>query len=190
MPSTTAKKTDTSKPEPPPAALAQDAHWAATRERLRNRTRPTVKLTICDDVDVKTDLDAARYALRRIKSEAEDRPDDAHVKVAVAAAQADVDQAQAAYDEAAIVLRFQALPRPEFEALKKAHPPTEEQAEDDIEVDVEALGPALIAASSLDGITVDEAREYLDTWAEGEAAALFSTAWKVQGQARMDLGKG
>jgi hypothetical protein len=70
------------------------------------------------------------------------------------------------------------------------HPPTEEQAEDNMVVNVETIGPDLIAASSMDGITAQDAAEYLETWSEGEAAALFNTAWGVQGEARMDLGKG
>lgn len=175
---------------PPAAAVAKDAHWAATRERLRNRNRHTASLTICDDLDIKAALESARYALRRIQSEAADRPDDQGVAKAVAEAELDVATAQAAFDEASIVLRFQALPRLEFEALKKAHPATEEQAEDGHDLNVETLGPDLIAAASADGMTVDDAREYLDTWSEAEAAALFNAAWNVQETTRMDLGKG
>ncbi|WP_406425727.1 hypothetical protein [Streptomyces sp. NBC_00842] len=182
----TAKTTAT----PPAAAVAKDAHWAATQERLRNRSRAKAKLTICDDVEVRKGLDVARYALRRIEGEAADRPDDQAVKDAVAAAKVDVEQAQAAFDEAATVLTFQALPRLEFEALKKAHPATEEQAEDDLEYNVETLGPELISRSSLDGMPVEAAREYLDTWSEAEAAELFNAAWGVQQTTRMNLGKG
>lgn len=183
---TTAKTTAT----PPAAAVAKDPHWAATRERLRNRNRHTAALTICDDLDVRNALETARYALRRLQAEAADRPGDQTVKDAVAIAEQDVATAQAAFDAAAIVLRFQALPRLEFEALKKAHPATEEQAEDGHDLNVEAFGPELIAAASVDGITVDDAREYLDTWSEAEAAALFNAAWNVQETSRMDLGKG
>ncbi|MET9053300.1 hypothetical protein ABZW50_19360 [Streptomyces bacillaris] len=180
----------TTAPVPPPAAVAADAHWAATRERLANRTRPTVALTICDDLDLRVALDTAKSTLRRIKAAAEDRQDDTTGPEAIARAEQDVAQAQAAFDEAAIVLRFRALPRLEFEALKKAHPPTEEQAEDDLVVNLDTIGPELVAAASLDGMTVDDAREYLDTWGETEAAELFGAAWGVQHTARMDLGKG
>jgi hypothetical protein len=175
---------------PPPAAVAKDAHWAATQERLRNRTRSTATLTICDDLEVRKALDAARYALRRIEGEAADHPNDQAVRDLVTAAQADVDTAKAAFDEAAIVLTFQALPRLEFEALKKAHPATEEQAEDGHDLNVETLGPELISAASVDGMPIEAAREYLDTWSEAEAAALFNAAWNVQETTRMDLGKG
>ncbi|TXS68935.1 hypothetical protein [Streptomyces sp. sk2.1] len=186
----TAAKTAAAKPTPPTSAIAKDAHWAATQERLRNRTRATATLTICDNLEARKALDVARYALRRIEGEAADRPDDQAVKDAVAAAKADVDTAQAAFDETSIVLTFRALPRLEFEALKKAHPATEEQAEDGHDLNVETLGPELIAAASVDGMPVEAAREYLDTWSEAEAAELFNVAWGVQQTTRMDLGKG
>ncbi|MEU9703106.1 hypothetical protein [Streptomyces sp. NPDC047981] len=162
----------------------------SARERLLARQRPTLKMTICDDLQLKADLEAARYALRRIKGEAADDPDNANLKVAVAVAEQDVAEAQAAFDAAAIVLRFEALPRPAFEALKKAHRPTEAQSEDGFEVNIDTLAPELVAAASLDGLTVDDARTFLDTWAEGEAALLFNTAWGVQNETRADVGKG
>ncbi|MYR75169.1 MULTISPECIES: hypothetical protein [unclassified Streptomyces] len=182
--------TKTTTPAPPAEAVAKDAHWAATREKLRNRTRPTVALTICDDLDLRVTLESAKHTLRRIKAAAEDRLDDSTGPTAVAQAEQDVTDAQEAYDAASIVLRFQALPRLEFEALKKAHPATEDQAEDGHDLNVESLGPELIAKASMDGMTADDAREYLDTWSEAEASALFNAAWNVQEAARMDLGKG
>ncbi|MFD7867313.1 hypothetical protein [Streptomyces sp. NPDC059783] len=178
------------KPAPPAAAVAADPHWAATRERLANRTRPTATLTICDDLAVKKDLEVARYTLRRLEEQAKESPDDKTLQDAATSAQNDLEKAQGKFDKTAIVLTFRALPRKEFEALKKAHPATEEQAEDDLEFDVESLGPELVSAASVDGITVDDAREYLDTWGEAEAAELFGTAWGVQQTVRMDLGKG
>lgn len=180
----------TTAPTPPAAAVAADAHWAATQERLASRTRPTAALTICDDLDVRVALDTAKSILRRTKAAAEDRQDDTTGPIAVARAEQDLADAQAAFDEVAIVLRFRALPRKDFEALKKAHPATEEQAEDGHDINVESLGPELISASSVDGMTVDAAREYLDTWSEAEAAELFNAAWGVQQTTRMDLGKG
>lgn len=182
--------TATTKPEPPQNAVDRDPHWAATRERLRARQRPVLKMTICDDQDVKQRLGAAQYTERRARAAAEADPTDTDLKKALKSAEAETKAAQEAFDEAAIVLRFQALRRPDFEALKKAHPASEEQAEDGLAFNPETLGPELIAASSLDGITVDEAAEYLTDWSEGEAAQLFDTAWQVQGETRADLGKG
>lgn len=180
----------TTKPAPPQTAVDRDPHWAATRNRLAARARPILTMTICDDTDVKQRLATAQYTERRAKAALEDAPDDKDLKKVLATAQAETEAAQAAFDEAAIVLRFQALRRPDFEALKKAHPATEEQAEDGMQFNPESLGPELIAAASLDGITVDEATEYLTEWSEGEAALLFDTAWQVQGETRADLGKG
>jgi hypothetical protein len=176
--------------EPPARAVAQDAHWTATREKLRNRQRPTATMTICDDHQARQDLDEARKAQRRAALQLDADPDNQVLKAALAGMDERLAQAQAAFDDAAIVLRFQALERPAFEALKKEHPPTEEQAEEGLIVNVEAIAPPLIAASSLDGITEDDAQHYLDTWAETEAAQLFQTAWDVQGIVRFDVGKG
>ena len=176
--------------EPPANAVAKDAHWAAKLERLRNRNRPTLKLTICDDQDAKDALATAQYDERRIKNAAEQDPGSPESKKAVRAAEAAVKKAQAAVDDASIVLTFRALERAALTELKRQHPPTEEQAEDGYEFNVDTLGPALVAASSEDGLTVEDATLFLETWSDAEAAALFSAAWDVQSESRMDLGKG
>jgi hypothetical protein len=182
--------TTSQKPSPPQNAVDRDPHWTATRARLAARQRPIAKMTICDDQQVKDRLATAQYTERRARAALELESADKDLKKALAAAEAELEAAQQAFDEAAIVLRFQALRRPDFEALKKAHPATEEQAEDGMQFNPETLGPELIAAASLDGITVEEATEYLTDWSEGEAAQLFDTAWQVQGETRADLGKG
>ncbi|MFJ9799821.1 hypothetical protein [Streptomyces sp. NPDC101145] len=180
----------TTKPAPPAQAVAKDAHWAAKLERLRTRQRPTATLTICDDHTARKTLEDARRTHLLASAKADGAPDDTDLQQALRDAEQRLTQAQAAYDEAAIVLTFQALERPAFEALQRAHPPTEEQAEDGLGVNVETLGPELIAAASLDGITPDLAREFLDTWAQAEASQLFQTAWDVQYTVRSDVGKG
>lgn len=182
--------TTPAKPEPPAQAVAADAHWAATREKLRNRNRPVSSLTICDDLDIKKALEDAKFIVRRLEVQLTDSPDDPELKKDMATATASLAQAQEAFDAVAIRLRFQALRRPDLEDLKKAHPPTEEQAEDNFVFNVETFGPELIAAASLDGITVEDARYYLEEWSDGETNALFSAAWSIQSGARMDLGKG
>ncbi|HEX5566599.1 MAG TPA: hypothetical protein VFY14_06660 [Streptomyces sp.] len=182
--------TPTTTPVPPADAVAKDAHWASTLERLRKRKRPTAVLRICDDHDVKQALGLAQYEERKAQREVEADPGDAGAKKALTAARKAVEKAQQAVDEASIVLRFQALERKALDDLKKEHPPTEEQAEDGYEFNPETLGPELIAASSLDGITPDDARHFLDTWSNAEAADLFNAAWGVQGETRLDLGKG
>ncbi|MFH8813125.1 hypothetical protein ACH4GZ_39000 [Streptomyces hygroscopicus] len=176
--------------QPPADAVAKDPHWASTLERLRNRTRPTLTLRICDDQAAKDALATAQYAQRRIKETAEADPDSAESKKAVRAAETEVKKAQAAVDEATIVLTFRALERTALTELKKAHPATEEQAEEGIDFNIDTLGPALVAASSVDGLTEDDARLFLDTWSDAEAEALLAAAFNVQRETRMDLGKG
>lgn len=186
----TPTKTTQTKPEPPAQAVAADPHWTATRERLRNRQRPIAPLVICDDADVKKALEEAKFLVRRLTASLEATPGDPDLKKDLPTAQQALDAAQADFDDAAIVLRFQALRRPDFEDLKKEHPPTESQAEDGYVINPETLGPILVEASSMDGITADDAKYYLAEWAEGEANALFNTAWNVQSGIRMELGKG
>lgn len=183
----TAKKT--TQPVPPPAAVDQDAHWAATRERLNARKRPTATLTICDDQEIKQALANAKFTHMRVTALAAETADDDTTK-AVDDAQAALDEAQQAHDAAAIVLRFQALERESFEALKAEHPPTETQAEDGAEWNIDTWGPALVSAASLDGITVEDAARYMRTWSPNEAVALYDAAYNVQAVSRMDLGKG
>ncbi|MFJ3699491.1 hypothetical protein ACIPW9_36105 [Streptomyces sp. NPDC090052] len=175
---------------PPPAAVAQDAHWAATRERLQARNRPVSVLTICDDDTVKRRLAQARYSLEAVKLQATTDDTSATESAAVTAAEAELAAAQEAFDAVAIVLRFMALPRPDFEELKRSHPATEEQAEEGMSFNPEALGPDLISAASMDGMTPEDAADYLTNWADGEANQLFSAAWDVQSHTRLDLGKG
>ncbi|MFJ5294546.1 hypothetical protein [Streptomyces sp. NPDC088348] len=185
----TAKTTTKTATPPPSAAVAQDAHWAATRERLQARNRPVSVLTICDDDAVKRRLAQARYSLEAVKLQAT-TDDTTTESAAVTTAEAELAAAKDAFDAAAIVLRFMALPRPAFEELKRAHPPTEEQAEEGMSFNPEALGPDLISAASMDGMTPQDAAGYLTTWADGEANQLFSAAWDVQSHTRLDLGKG
>jgi hypothetical protein len=185
---TTARKT--AAPKPPAAAVAADAHWAATRERLLNRTRPTVHLTICDDHDAKESLAEARFVAQQAQDAADRAPEDEAAKAAVRAAKNGLAKAQTAVDKASIVLRFQALDRKTYKELQAAHPPTEDQAEDGYSFNLDTLGPVIVAASSLDGITEEDAAQFLDDWSQAEAEALLNTAFGVQREERMDLGKG
>ncbi|MFB7359667.1 hypothetical protein [Streptomyces gardneri] len=175
-------KTTTASVTPPPAAVARDPHWAAKLERLRARKPATETLTICDDA-------AVRQRLARAKAEHDTAVALGNEDSQKTTAQA-LEAAQAAFDEAAIVLTFQALPSPEFEALKEAHPPTEKQAEDGQSINLDTLGPALVSKSSLDGLTVEDAASFLESWGAGESTQLFMAAWNVQNHVRSDLGKG
>ncbi|MFG2677055.1 hypothetical protein [Streptomyces sp. NPDC048445] len=185
---TTAKKTTA--PIPPPAAVATDAHWAATRERLRNRARPIARLTICDDHTAKQALAEAQFDVQRAQDSADRAPDDEAAQTNLRDATTALVRAKEAFDKASIPLRFQALDRRTYKELLAAHPPTEDQAEDGYSFNLDTLGPVLIAASSLDGMTEEDAADFLDTWAPAEAEALLNTVFGVQQEDRMDLGKG
>lgn len=175
---------------PPAAAVAADAHWAATRDRLLARTRPVLTLTICDDPDVKQALTTARFVEQRAKADADRAPEDETAQATHRAATAELADAQAALDAVSIPLRFQALDRKTYRALLADHRPTEDQAEEGYEFNLDTLAPVLIAASSLDGITEEDAQTFLDDWAKDEAEALLNAAFGVQRETRMDLGKG
>lgn len=184
---TTQTKTKT---VPPAAAVVADAHWAAKMARLRDRALPEAVLRICDDQAAKDALATAEYAQRQAQRADEARSDTESRTVLAQAATA-VDDARRAVDEATIELRFRALPRPQFEALVEAHPPTEKQATEDGALwNSDTLIPALISAASVDGMPLEDAQHFLDTWASAEARALYEAAMSVQQEDRMDLGKG
>ena len=186
---TAAASKKAAQPVPPAAAVAKDAHWAATRERLLNRSRPVVKLRICDDHDIKRALAAAIGVETRAQDHAANHPGPEADRL-LADAQAALEKAKADAEAASIVLSFQALDRKAYQALMADHPPTEAQIEEGYDFNLDTLGPVLIAASSLDGITAEDAAAFLDQWSNAEGEALLNAAFGVQREDRMDLGKG
>lgn len=197
----TSTDTTTAVPEPPAAAVAKDAHWAAKMARLRGRRLAERSLSICDDQDAKTAVTDAAMGLARARAAAlaecteqgiREEQRDAWVSSnpQVLAADAALSQAQQGLEEATVKLTFRALPRPVWEQLLREHAPTEEQADQGMEYNVDTFPAALISASSVDGMSVDDARELLDTWSDADAKALFTTALMVNQTLRADLGKG
>lgn len=183
-------------PEPPAAAVALDAHWAATRARLKDRKPLQRTLRICDDQDLKDAVETAARDQRLAAAALENAKflrDKAETSLATARL-ADADEALTAATEAAdaatIVLTFRALPRREYEDLVKEHPPTEEQAEEGDDLNLETFGPAIVSAASVDGMTLEDAQDYMANWSEAEATALFNAAFQIQRTSRMELGKG
>ncbi|MGW3651074.1 hypothetical protein [Streptomyces sp. NPDC000878] len=187
--------------EPPAAAVARDAHWAAKMARLRARRLPERTVSFIDDpvlkqtvTDTALGLAKARAAaisnaIERGVSEA-DRETWVDGQPTVLAAQGALTQAQTVLEEGTLKLTFRGLPRPEWEQLLREHPPTETQADLGHEYNVESFPAALIGACSVDGMSVDEAQELLDTWSDADAKALFTTALLVNQTMRADLGKG
>ncbi|MER6131904.1 hypothetical protein [Streptomyces sp. NPDC001815] len=195
---------------PPPAAVAKDAHWAAKMARLRARTLPERTLSICDDSGVKREVTDAALALAKARTRATadaleqgiaeaQREEWVTSQPAVLATDSALGAAQRAQDAATITLTFRALPRPVWEQLLRDHPPTEFQAEQGMEYNVETFPAALVSAchierdldgTAVEGMTEADAQELLDAWPDAEAKALFTAALLVNQTLRSDLGKG
>jgi len=196
--------------EPPAAAVARDAHWSAKMARLKARKLPERSLRVCDDDDAKraTTNAAMELAKARTAARAEsigqgiveaDREEWTVGRPVVVAAQLRLDAAERALEDATIVLTFRALPRPAWEQLLRDHSPTEAQADQGMEYNVETYPAALIAACHIErdesggevaGMSEPEAQELLDAWPDSEAKALFTCALLVNQTLRADLGKG
>lgn len=103
-----------------------------------------------------------------------------------------LDELEARADSEAEAFCFQAVPRAKFDALKAAHPPTEEQWQlhreaaktnpflRPPECDYMGIGPELISLSCVDPeLSVEEAQQLWDLLAPGPAAQLWEAAWEV-----------
>ncbi|MFH8483608.1 hypothetical protein [Streptomyces sp. NPDC018055] len=180
----------TRNPAPPAEAVSADPHWEAKLAKLRARTRPTVTLTICDDEDLKQAAATARFMEQQAKAAAEASPENEVLQAAQEEATVRLVEAQAALEEGSVPLRFQALPRNAFRELVAAHPPTEEQAQDRWDYNIDTMGPVLVAAASLDPLTEEDAAQFLSDWSKAEAERLLDVVLRLQQTERMDLGKG
>lgn len=180
---------NSTRPEPPAAAVAADAHWAAKMERLRARQLAETTFVICDDPDVRTRHQRTKNALELAQAYVKDHPDDTDAAADLAAAQTAFDEAKSAYDQVAIVLRFRALPRTALEALYQQHRASEADSDEGKQW-ADSFPAALIAAASVDGMSEGDAKELLASWSLAEADAMFNAAYSVQNTTRADLGKG
>ncbi|MFF1839264.1 hypothetical protein ACFVXE_34570 [Streptomyces sp. NPDC058231] len=196
--------------QPPAAAVAKDAHWSAKMARLRARRLPERTLSICDDQDAKTAVTEAALALAKARAGAlaecteqgiREEQRDAWVasNPQVLAADAGLVKAQGALADATMTLTFRAVPRPVWEQLLRDHAPTEAQADQGMEYNVDTFPAALISAchverdadgAEVEGMSAADAQELLDTWADAEAKALFTAALVINQTLRADLGKG
>ncbi|MFD3456829.1 hypothetical protein ACFWVC_32220 [Streptomyces sp. NPDC058691] len=196
--------------EPPATAVAKDAHWAAKMSRLRARKLAERTVSICDDQDVKTAVTDAAVTLAKARAaalaectEQGIREDQRDAFVAsnpqVLTADAGLTAAQDALAEATLTLTFRALPRPVWEQLLRDHAPTEAQADQGMEYNVDTFPAALIEAchverdaggAEVDSMSGSDAQELLDTWSDGDAKALFTAALVINQTLRADLGKG
>lgn len=176
----------TTSPAPPEPTVTRDAHWASKLARLRARQLPEQVLQLCDDAAAQKRLDQAKLNLARLRmADAETDGEQTELE----AAQAELVAAQAAYDAVSDRLVFRALPRPVLDGLIRQNPPTEDQAETGDAWNPESFPPALVAAAHIErdddghvveGLTVEDAQDLLDSWPIAESNALFAAAWQAQ----------
>ena len=90
-------------------------------------------------------------------------------------------------DQPPVTLTFRALPRPDYERLQAAHPPSDADRAQGKAYNVETFAPALLAASSTDGMTLTDAEDICRTWNLAEVSMLFGAAVSVNETARVTL---
>ncbi|QBJ94421.1 hypothetical protein D0Z67_29055 (plasmid) [Streptomyces seoulensis] len=181
--------TTRTKPQPPAAAVAADAHWAAKMDRLRSRALAETVFVVCDDQSVRDRYLRAQRDYDLAAQYAKANPKDTEAASDLTRATEARDDAKQAYDEVSIPIRFRALPRQALEALYEQHAPSETDTEDGKRW-ADSFPAALIAAACVDGMTETEAQELLNSWSLAEADAMFNAAYGVQNTTRTDLGKG
>ena len=181
--------------------MTSSTNWEDLEKQLDQVARPVRTFKLCKDDEVRErflqgqqSFEQADAYLKQVKAQAKDQAFDAEALALVEKqhkdAKAELTAAQKAYDACTVTLRFTALERKELETLQKEHPPTEEDEERGNEWAVDTFAPALISAASLDGMPVEKAQKYLDTWGSSDAADLWRAAWSIQHHKRTDLGKG
>ncbi|MEV0257715.1 hypothetical protein AB0H82_26090 [Streptomyces sp. NPDC050732] len=178
--------------------------------RLKARKLPERALRLCDDDEAKKNATDAALELAKARTTARSASVEQGVVEAereqwvisqpeVVAAQLKLDDAERALADVTLVLTFRALPRPAWEQLLRDHPPTEAQADQGMEYNIETYPAALISACHIErdqdgvevpGMTERDAQELLDAWPDSEAKALFTCALLVNQTLRADLGKG
>lgn len=170
--------------------------WDALRKRLDSLKKPTTTFALCEDPDIRDRYLKAKRAAELAGNTLEQLPKTADkdarelLQKQVTAATTELDQAKQSYDAATVVLKFTALERAALEELQKKHPASEEDEANGEDFNFDGFAPELIAAASLDGMPVDDARHFLDTWTPADARDLWNAAWSVQQTRRTDLGKG
>jgi len=83
------------------------------------------------------------------------------------------------------IFRFQALPRAEWTQLVADHPPSEVDLKEGWPIDLETIGPPLLAACAIDPVlTLEQAEEIWSSYSAGETTALFLGAWSANREDR------
>lgn len=175
--------------------MTSTTDWEKLQQRLDGVKKPIRAFKLCDDADIRDRYLAAQRDADRADARLKDLGDsDPDTRVLVEkqahSAKAELAEAKKAYDTHTITLRFTALERQELEALQNKHPASEEDEAKGDDYMFDTFAPALISASSLDGMPVEAASRYLNTWTAGDAQGLWQAAWSIQHTKRTDLGKG
>jgi hypothetical protein len=174
----------------PAAAVARDPHWSQKMARLRAREPIRATVTVVLEEDLKGEVARADMELTAARARAErDSGTDAPTE-AVTELEAKVAQLRARLEDNTIKLTFQGLPRDVYEALMADHPPTPDQEGKGEVWNTDTFPPALVAACSVDGMSLEDAQELMRGWNQSEAASLFQAASFVNTMSRVELGKG
>ncbi|KRC53933.1 MULTISPECIES: hypothetical protein [unclassified Nocardioides] len=178
----TAQTNDTTEP----------AVWAAAIERLANRPLPEEWITLHDRAAVQA-VAAARVQLTRIRREVAARHTDDDVPVDehpnVVAAQAVVDEKTAAAADLAIEFHLRAMRPDRYDALQRAHPPTDDQAKLGMVFNPETFFPALVASCSVKPLTVDQATDIVNAGTRGDAGRLFMVCRNLNESSQLTVGR-
>lgn len=172
--------------------------WDDLAKQLDDIEKPVSTLKLCKDTAARERYLTAQHAAdesdRDLKQFSKDGTYDADALAFLTRqaeeAKTELASARKAYEAKTITLRFAALERKQLETLQNQHPASEEDEERGNDYALDTFAPALISAASLDGMPVEAARAYLDTWSSGDARDLWQAAWNIQHQKRTDLGKG
>lgn len=169
--------------------------WAEKKKRLDALKRPEQPFTVCEDTAVRERRNRAKAAHRTAAEALENLPPEAEsdrplFEARVKTTERELAAAQKAFDAVSVTLTFAALERTALDELLAKHPASEEQEAEGEDFAMDTFAPALVSAASVDGMPVDAAQQYLNTWSNADARSLFNAAWSIQHQQRTDLGKG
>lgn len=170
--------------------------WDDKQKQLSTLGKPTGTLSLCADPEIRDRYQRAKQEHASVTQYVQSLPKDgdkdarAVVDKRLADATAQLEQAEQAYTAITVVLTFQALERKQLEKLRAQHPATEEDEEVGRDFHFDTFAPALISASSVDGMPLEYAQQAMETWSLGDAEDLWMAAWSIQQRKRSDLGKG
>lgn len=96
------------------------------------------------------------------------------------ALEAELQALLASAEETQFTFVFRAQPYAVVERIKNAHPPTDEQAAENMVFNPDGVGPALLAACLEEPeIDVEEAQRLWNEWPNGMVNTLYRAAWDV-----------